>query len=134
MKIPKYVVGIMERSEFVLGYGYPGYTIKIHKATCYTLDNTINKEAERLVAFARRSGAVAYVNKYVRGTRHFDQTAEVTIFDPVMQQIEKYMNYNNMVRYDSFAAECGDTCEEKYGNIYCSLVDMEAAMDNIIVS
>ena len=29
MKVPKYIINLMERSEFVLGYGDPGYTIEI---------------------------------------------------------------------------------------------------------
>lgn len=44
MKIPKYVQEIMERSEFVRGYGDPGYTIRIRKATPYTRISTLSAE------------------------------------------------------------------------------------------
>lgn len=131
MKIPKYVKGIMERSEFVLGYGYPGYTIKIHKYSEYGLDNSVNREAERLVAYARRNGSPAYVNKYVRGTHYCDQTAEVTIFDPVMKRLECYMDYKKNKKYESFASDCGNYMESKYGFIYCPLSDMDEMINNI---
>lgn len=63
MKIPKYIQDMMERAEFILSYGEPGYTIAIRKTTPYTQVSTF------------------YANQY----------AIVTIYDPVMKQLEKYI-------------------------------------------
>lgn len=132
MKVPKYVQEIMERAEFLLGEGIPGYTIKLHKATHYTRDNAINNEAERLVAWARRNGSTAYVNSYVRGTHYCDQYALVTILDPVMKYIEGYMNYKRQTRYGSCTGKLPeDTLDRIYGDIYCPLSKMDEALDNI---
>lgn len=131
MNVPKYIQNIMERAEFLLGVGDPGYTIQIHKATPYTMDNTINTEAERLVAWARRNGSAAYVNSYVRGTKHFDQTAIVTVYDCVMKNIECFMNYSAKVKYDSSAGDIGDCLEDVYGEVYCPLSKLSEALNNI---
>ena len=48
MKVPGYIKDMMERSRFALGYGDPGYTIEVPKATPYTRIGTLRKECERL--------------------------------------------------------------------------------------
>ena len=97
MKIPKFVQGIMERSKFALGEGDPGYTIIIRKETPYTYVDTFQREIERLVAWANRlvphdeDVPNAVINRMPSKTHHHFQYATVTIYDPIMQQIEKYI-------------------------------------------
>lgn len=97
MKIPKFVQEIMERSTFVLGEGDPGYTIEVRKETPYTYADTFGREIERLVAWANRvvphieDVPNAVINRVPNKTRLEFQYATVTIYDPVMQQIEKYI-------------------------------------------
>ena len=98
MKIPKFVQGIMERSKFALGEGDPGYTIIIRKETPYTYADTFQREIERLVAWANRvvphdeDVPNAIINRTPNKTHHHFQYATVTIYDPIMQQIEKYIH------------------------------------------
>lgn len=98
MKIPKYVQEIMERSEFVRGYGDPGYTIKIRKARPYTRIGTLKAEIERLQNWVDRmmpkdefSIPTMTVNRIPSRTHYCNQCAVVTIYDPIMREIEKYM-------------------------------------------
>ena len=97
MKVPKFVQGIMERSKFALGEGDPGYTIIIRKETPYTYADTFQREIERLVAWANRvvphdeDVPNAIINRTPNKTHHHVQYATVTIYDPIMQQIEKYI-------------------------------------------
>jgi len=97
MKIPKFVQEIMERSKFALGEGDPGYTIEVRKETPYTYADTFQREIERLVAWANRvvphieDVPNAIINRVPTKTRHEFQYATVTIYDPIMQQIEKYI-------------------------------------------
>lgn len=97
MKIPKFVQEIMERSKFALGEGDPGYTIEVRKETPYTYADTFQREIERLVAWANRvvphieDVPNAVINRVPSKTRHEFQYATVTIYDPIMQQIEKYI-------------------------------------------
>ena len=92
MKIPKYVIEIMQRSRFLLGYYDPGYTIMINKRTAYTTVQTLDNECKRLVKWAKRNGAtLSEINKMPIKTHHYYQNAIVTITDPVMKQIEQYI-------------------------------------------
>ena len=93
MKIPKYVMDILSRSEFYLApTADPGYTIMVRKRTAYTTVDTFVKELERLVQWAKRNGAtLSGINKVPPKTRHDWQYATVTIYDPVMVRIEEYI-------------------------------------------
>lgn len=97
MKIPMYVQDLMERSEFALGYGDPGYTIVVHKRTYHQLANTFSKEIKKLEKWANRQVPhyddipIAKIIKIPEKTHYRDQTATITIYDPVMKQIERYM-------------------------------------------
>lgn len=103
MTIPKYVQEILSRSkyEFVRCTRHewyaPGYTITIKKATPYTYASTFRAEVERLVKWANRAtGAegleIAFILDVPTETHHCNQVAVVSIFDPVMQKIEKYIS------------------------------------------
>ena len=99
MKIPKYVQELMGRAEFDLSHprGEPGYTIRIKKATPYTKADTLNDEVKRLVAWANRIAPVppewesdtAFIVSVPKSTHYRDQYAVVTIYDPVMKELEK---------------------------------------------
>lgn len=101
MEIPKYVADMMARSEFDLWHpnGSPGYTIRVRKATPYTRHETLCEEVERLVAWANRmhptppewESPTAFVVSTPGCTRYNDQYAVVTIFDPVMKNLEEYI-------------------------------------------
>lgn len=101
MKIPKYVVELMHRAEYDYSHprGAPGYTLKIHKATPYTRAATLSGECKKLVSWANRIAPVpsewesptAFVISAPPITRYRDQYAVVTIFDPVMRELEKYI-------------------------------------------
>ena len=100
MKIPKYVIEMMERAEYQRApfpsheHYAAGYTIRIHKATARTHVKTFRKEIEKLCAWANRKGfeGTAFILIVPEKTHYYDQSAVVTIYDPIMQQIERYIS------------------------------------------
>jgi hypothetical protein len=99
MTIPKYVQEMMERSQYEFDFykhrqGYAaGYTIRIRKATAYTRIDTLKGEIERLCKWADKIGGegTAVVLDIPASTRYCSQAATITIFDPVMQHIERFI-------------------------------------------
>lgn len=101
MRIPKYVQEIMRRAKFARGYGDPGYTLEITKARPYTKAPTFRVELERLVAWANRQipsdddeafdFCVATIVSAPTETHYCNQYATVTIYDPVMKELEAFM-------------------------------------------
>lgn len=98
MVIPKYVQELMNRSKFVLGVGEAGYTIRIYKSTPYTKIPTLKAEVERLQKWVERimpeddlGVPTMLINSIPSKTHYCNQYAVVTIFDPIMQRIEKYI-------------------------------------------
>ena len=98
MIIPQYVQEIMGRSEFVLGYCDPGYTIRIRKSTPYTTISTFKTEIGRLKKWVDRmmpedelDVPTMVVHSVPSKTHYRNQYAVVTIYDPIMQQIERYI-------------------------------------------
>lgn len=99
MTIPKYVQELMSRSRYEYNLhrdneNYAaGYTIKIRKHSEYARIETLEKEVERLVSWANRVAGIetAHILDVPAKTHHCNQVAVVTIFDPVMQEIEKYI-------------------------------------------
>lgn len=96
MVIPNYVKDMMGRARFAKGFGDPGYTVEIAKSTPYITAETFKREVERLCAWAERqipqgefSIPTAVINNIPHKTRHCRQVAVVTIYDPVMQHLEK---------------------------------------------
>ncbi len=111
MKIPKYVIDLMSRAR----YNYTassdnyaaGYTIDIAKYSHYETAQAFRKEIERLVNWANRQEGAAIdlgiMNAYIlslpnKTTYKSMQYATVTIFDPVMKQIGKYIPKTQKVR------------------------------------
>ena len=102
MTIPKYVQDLMERARYEYdrcttneNYGV-GYTIAIRKATPYSQAWTLRQEAERLCKWANRTAGVevAHILYVPKQTHYHAQSAVVTIFDPVMKHIERFMPEN----------------------------------------
>ena len=100
MKIPKYVQNLMERSKYefdccTTNENYAvGYTIRIRKESPYTKIDTFKKEVGRLVTWANRTAGVdtAYILRIPEKTHYCNQTAIVTIFDPVMMKLEQFIS------------------------------------------
>ena len=105
MNIPKYVIDLMNRARYnytASGDNYAaGYTIDIAKYSYYEMAQTFRKEIERLVKWANRQGfaapdldiMTAYILNVPNKTTHKSmQYATVTIFDPLMKYIEKYIS------------------------------------------
>lgn len=102
MTIPKYVQELMNRSSYVfsnskimldnINYA-AGYTIRIQKRTEYAKADTLRSDVERLVKWANREAGFecAHILSVPTKTHYHKQGAVVTIFDPVMQEIEQYI-------------------------------------------
>lgn len=101
MKIPKYVIDIMKRSQYEfdrctkdVNYG-AGYTIRIKKGRPYQRIDTLKGEVERLCKWANRIVPETAFLLYIPNETHYTQQyAIVSIFDPVMYAISKYMPEN----------------------------------------
>ncbi len=99
MQIPKYIKELMERAAFVRGYGDPGYTIEIRKRTPYSLVSTLETEIRRLEKWVKRvmpeddlGVPTMIINRIPKKTTYKDtQYAVVTIYDPVMKELEPYI-------------------------------------------
>lgn len=101
MTVPKYIKEIMERAKFrTCGDYMPGYTIDIAKRTHYEYASTFREEINRLVKWVNReykkmSGdneTIAFINFVPEKTEYKAmQHATVTIYDPIMRYIEKYI-------------------------------------------
>ena len=99
MSIPKYVQDLMSRSRYEFDFcknheNYAaGYTLRIKKSTAYTKIDTFKAELERLVKWANKAAGceAAYVLDIPTETHYTAQAATITIFDPIMQKIEKYI-------------------------------------------
>ena len=98
MKIPKYVIELLERSKYSYDNRYRknenyavGYTIEIHKRTEYAYVSTLKEEIERLEKFiVNNSGEYKVI--YIPSETHYNnQYAVVTIFDPMMKHLEQYI-------------------------------------------
>lgn len=67
-----------------------GYTLKVYKPSERTLIPTFRRQLEELVAWANRQcEGSAYILRCPSRTFYCKQYAVVTIWDPVMQQLEK---------------------------------------------
>lgn len=102
MKIPKYVIDLMSRAKYRYtqnsSKGYEvGYTIDIAKYSHYETVDTFRKEIDRLKKWVeRQTGGECIILSTPTKTAHkTKQYATVTIFDPVMQNIEQYINGSN---------------------------------------
>lgn len=96
MKIPKYVIDLMSRAKYnytLCGNNYAaGYTIDIAKYSHYETADTFSKEIDRLQKWVERQGGkMIVINRPILTRHNLTQYAIVTIFDPVMKEIEKYI-------------------------------------------
>lgn len=108
MKVPKYVVELMERAK----YNYNlcshkeyavGYTIDIAKFSHYEYADTFVREIERLIKWCNREwrktngwdGDIAYILRLPQTTEYkIMQYATITIYDPIMKSLEQYISKN----------------------------------------
>lgn len=102
MQVPKYVQELMSRSRYnFTAFPSPkyaaGYTIDISKRTHMQNVHTFRAEVDRLQKWvSRQPGGLMVVICIPERTRHKTmQYATVTIFDPVMQKLEKFMPQNS---------------------------------------
>lgn len=95
MTVPKYIQDLMSRARYDYNTEGPkyavGYTIKIDKRTCYVKAKTHQDEIEKLANWVRRHGGKIVVHEVPYYTRIDWQPAIVTIYDPIMQHLEKYI-------------------------------------------
>lgn len=99
MRIPKYVQDMMSRCRYdffreVRNPDYAvGYTVCIRKRTPYTKVDTLRAECERLAAWADKTAGCkcVYILDVPEKTHYCNQSAVVTIFDPIMKQLEQYI-------------------------------------------
>lgn len=97
MEIPKYVVELMQRSKYnfdSFGNNYAaGYTIDIAKYSCYESADTFRTEIDRLQKWVERQtgGKIIIINRPILTRYAQMQYATVTIYDPVMKHIEKFI-------------------------------------------
>ena len=107
MKIPKYVQELLKRSQYVYdsyqkdpNYAV-GYTIRIGKRSPYTRAKSFKEEIERFRYWAERvfknqyngTSDIFYI-LYMPSRTHYSnigQFAVVTIYDPVMKDIEQFI-------------------------------------------
>ncbi len=104
MNVPKYIIEMLNRSEYNFAIGDVGYTIDIHKATPYTKVNTLKDEVERLVKWANKQTPqfpempTAKLERIEAQTHYRDQIATVTIYDPVIKHLEAFIGYDTKRR------------------------------------
>ena len=105
VKIPKYVEDILARSEYEFDFtanneNYAaGYTIRIKKATTQTQADTFRKEIQRFLNWVQReynkkyhsANPISFLLSAPTKTHYRNQYAIVTIFDPIMKEIESYI-------------------------------------------
>lgn len=108
MTIPKYIQDLLSRCEWAvearpcrLPKGCdPGYTILLHKRTFFSRARSLEREARSLKDWCDRQmtkrdpdydpgkHSIAVIHHCPSLTHYNDQWAVITIYDPIMQQIE----------------------------------------------
>ena len=98
MKIPKKYKELIRTAEYEFDQCVnheqyaSGYTIKVFKPSERTLIPTFRRQIEELVSWANRQcDGTAFILRCPSRTFYCKQYAIVTVFDPVMQQLEKHM-------------------------------------------
>lgn len=101
-EIPMYVRDIMSRSQYVYGIDRePGYTIRIRKRSPQTLYPSFEKEIYRLKAWVKRQLPKDYdweslpcmvIHHIPDKTHYLFQYAYVTIYDPIMKNLEQFIH------------------------------------------
>lgn len=104
--IPKYIQEIMERAQYNFDNknANPGYTVDIIKRSHHEWVGTFRDEIDKLIKWVNKNcgyvnteefpcAEVLYMPKETRFKRM--QYATVTIYDPVMKYLEKFINTTN---------------------------------------
>jgi len=88
-----YIKQALSRAEFYFGRdGVVGYSIKIFKHTRYEYAKTLRERCSRIITWCNKQveGSAEMV-WYPTETRYDSQFAVITIYDPVMIGLEKYI-------------------------------------------
>ena len=93
MKIPQYVISALRGSEIYYGKdGVIGYSFKVYKRTIYEYAQTLRNRCWQLITWVnKQEGGHAELVFCPKETHYCRQFAVVTIFDPVMIHLEKYI-------------------------------------------
>lgn len=106
MHVPKYIQEIMSRSKYEYDFlndenASVGYTIRILKYSEYQKASTFLAEIQRLkkwvddeykrIMHNEAEADVCYIISVPSETHYVKQYAIVTIFDPIMKHLEKYI-------------------------------------------
>jgi hypothetical protein len=99
MEIPKYVQKQMERAKYNFSYEHEnygvGYTIEIEKSTSYASIETLYQEMEKLKKWVdQQYGGKMDILYLPEATHYCRQYAIVSIWDPIMIHLEKYISDN----------------------------------------
>lgn len=96
MNIPNYVKSLLAGAHYELGLCHKspdfaaGYTITIRKRSDYQTAKVFRAEIERLQKWVNRQpGGECKILLVPKETHHCKQIAVVTIYDPIMLQLEK---------------------------------------------
>lgn len=96
MIVPNYVQTLLKGARWELDLCRknpdfaPGYTISIRKRSDYQTAKVFRSEIERLQKWVnRQAGGDCKILLVPKETHHCKQIAVVTIYDPIMQRLEK---------------------------------------------
>jgi hypothetical protein len=93
MKAPNYITNSLHNAEFYFGEdGCVGYSIKIFKHTRYENANTLRIRCAAIIGWCNNQipGSAEMVS-YPKVTHYTQQFAVITIYDPVMLYLEKFI-------------------------------------------
>ena len=93
METPNYIKSSLQGAKFYFGKDcVAGYSIEIHKRTKYEYASTLLNRCNQIISWCNRQveGSAEMVRcPYI--TIYADQFAVITIYDPVMLHLEKYI-------------------------------------------
>jgi hypothetical protein len=98
-RIPNYVQILMNRAKYNFSYEHEnygvGYTIEIEKSTPYAFIDALSKEMVKLKKWVEKQPGGKMDILYLPDVTHYRrQYAIISIWDPVMIHLEKYIPGN----------------------------------------
>lgn len=93
MKTPQYIINALANAEFYFGKdGCVGYSIKIFKNSRMEYAQTLQQRCKSIVSWCNRqmdgSAEIVFCPQL---THYTDQFGIITIYDPMMLHLEKYI-------------------------------------------
>ena len=94
MKAPQYVITPLKKAKYYFGKDCcAGYSIKIYKRTRYEYASTLRSRCDKIITWCNKQVACSAEMVFCPSeTRYDNQFAVITIYDPVMLYLEKYIN------------------------------------------